>query len=171
MTPAKLIIIAAVTSDGGIGRDADLLFRISADMKRFKALTMGHPIIMGRKTFESFPNGPLPGRRNIVITRQADYAPHPDVVVAESPEAALKAIGDSHTAFIIGGGEIYRRFMPLATELDITRIHSASPEGTNVWFPVINAEQWTLTAETSPETDSRNSVEYTFQTFQRNILK
>ncbi len=166
MTKSLLTIIAAVTDDGGIGRGPDLLFRISADMRRFKALTMGHPIIMGRKTYESFPNGPLPGRRNIVITRQHDYQPHPDVIVVDSPEAALQACGQE-TAFIIGGGEIYRQFMPFATELNITRIHCSSPEGTDVWFPTIEPEQWRLQSESAPETDPRSSVEYSFQTYLR----
>ena len=104
----EIVLIAAVAADGGIGHGQNLLFRISADMRRFKELTMGHPIIMGRKTFESFPNGPLPGRKNIVITRQKGYGAGKDIVVAGSVAEALEAAG-AGVAMVIGGGEIDRK--------------------------------------------------------------
>ncbi len=126
-------IIAAVCSNGAIGRGGDLMFHISDDLKRFKALTMGHPIIMGRKTFESFPKGPLPGRRNIIISRRKDYAPA-GAEVYDSPEAALKACGESDEVFVIGGGEIYRQFIDLANELDLTEI-DATPADADTFFP------------------------------------
>lgn len=128
-------IIAAVCRNGAIGRGGDLLHHISDDLRRFKALTMGHPIIMGRKTFESFPKGALPGRRNIVISRREDYAPAGAEVYA-SPEAALEACGDSGEVFIIGGGEIYRRFMPLADKLMLTEIDDA-PADADTFFPPV----------------------------------
>lgn len=126
-------IIAAVCANGAIGRNGDLLYHISADLKRFKALTMGHPIIMGRKTFESFPKGPLPGRRNIVISRSADYAPAGAEVYA-TPEAALDACDDADEVFVIGGGEIYRAFLPLASRLLLTEI-DAAPDDADTFFP------------------------------------
>lgn len=129
----QINIIAAVCSNGAIGRRGDLLFHISADLRRFKALTMGCPIIMGRKTFESFPNGPLPGRRNIVISRTAGYAPAGAEVYA-SPEEALAACGDAESVFVIGGGEIYRQFMPLASRLLLTEI-DAAPTDADTFFP------------------------------------
>lgn len=133
---AEVCIIAAVCDNGAIGRGGDLLYRISADLKRFKALTMGHPIIMGRKTFESFPKGPLPGRRNIVISRNADYAPAGAEVYA-SPQAALAACANADEVFVIGGGEIYRAFMPLASRLLLTEI-DAAPTDADTFFPEHN---------------------------------
>lgn len=132
-------MIAAVCRNGAIGRNGELLFRISADMRHFKELTMGAPIIMGRKTFESFPKGPLPGRRNVVISRRADYAPE-GAEVFPSPEAALEACAGAPEVFIIGGGEIYRAFAPLATGLQITEI-DAAPEDADTFFPSFNAEE------------------------------
>lgn len=167
MKQPEITIIAAVASDGGIGRGSSLLFRISADMRRFKSLTMGHPLIMGRKTYESFPNGPLPGRKNIVITRQAGYRPHPDVTIVGSLQQALEAAGGDTTAMVIGGGEIYRQFIGMANRLEITRVHSTSPAGTDVFFPEIDASEWRLESESAPETDPRSGAEYTFQTYVR----
>lgn len=128
-----ITIIAAVCANGAIGRRGDLLYHISADLRRFKQLTMGHPIIMGRKTFESFPKGPLPGRRNIVISRNPDYAPAGAEVYA-SPEEALEACGDAGEVFVIGGGEIYSRFMPQASRLMLTEI-DAAPDDADTFFP------------------------------------
>lgn len=114
-------IIVAAAHGGAIGSKGDLLFHISDDLRRFKQLTMGHPIIMGRKTFESFPRGPLPGRRNIVITHQAGYS-HPGIEVASSLAHALELTADAPEVFIIGGGEIYRQAWPLAHRLLLTEI-------------------------------------------------
>lgn len=129
----EIHIIAAVCANGAIGRGGDLLYHLPADLRRFKSLTMGWPIIMGRKTFESFPKGPLPGRRNIVISRNAGYRPD-GVEVYPSPEAALAACADVERVYIIGGGEIYRRFLPLADILDITEI-DAGPVDADTFFP------------------------------------
>lgn len=129
----EIKIIAAVCSNGAIGRRGDLLFHLSDDLRRFKALTMGHPIIMGRKTFESFPKGPLPGRRNIVISRRADYHPA-GAEVYPSAELALRACAGADEVFIIGGGEIYSLFMPMASELLLTEI-DASPADADTFFP------------------------------------
>lgn len=139
-------MIAAVCRNGAIGRGGDLLFHISDDLKRFKALTMGHPIIMGRKTFESFPKGPLPGRRNIVISRQKDYAPA-GAEIYDSPEAALEACSDASEVFVIGGGEIYRKFIDRADELELTEI-DAAPADADTFFPEFShklseASDWT----------------------------
>ncbi|MCM1311001.1 MAG: dihydrofolate reductase [Bacteroides sp.] len=141
----EINIIAAVCSNGAIGRNGDLLFHISEDLRRFKSLTLGYPIIMGRKTFESFPKGPLPGRRNVVISRNADY--HPEgTEVFSSPEAALEACSEAPKVFIIGGGEIYRRFLPMADRLELTEI-DAAPTDADTFFPTHNftlesASEW-----------------------------
>lgn len=141
----EINIIAAVCANGAIGRRGNLLFHLSDDLKRFKVLTMGWPIIMGRKTFESFPKGPLPGRRNVVISRNLDYAPEGAEVYA-SPEEALAACADAGKVFVIGGGEIYRRFMPQADVLLLTEI-DASPADADTFFPahsmtLSDASQW-----------------------------
>ena len=160
-----ITIIAAVTADMGLGRRGDLLYHISADLRRFKSLTMGHPIIMGRNTFESFPNGALPGRRNIVITSRHDYSA-PGVEVYPSLEAAIAATrGDD--CFVIGGGRVYRDAMPLADRLELTHIDAPSPEGTDTYFPIVDADTWHCTAREQPSTDPRTGVSYTFATYDR----
>lgn len=135
-------LVVAVAHNGVIGRDGGLPWHISSDLKRFKALTMGKPVIMGRKTWESLPRKPLPGRRNIVITRQQGYeAPGADVVA--SPEAALALCKAEPDVAVIGGGEIYGMFWDKAdrlylTEIDLevdgdTRLPSVDPA---VWIEV-----------------------------------
>lgn len=131
----EIAVIAAVCSNGAIGRNGQLLFHISEDLRRFKSLTMGHPIIMGRKTFESFPKGPLPGRRNIVISRRADYSPA-GVEVYPSPEEALAACADVDKVYVIGGEQIYREFMPIANLLELTEI-DAAPADADAFFPAV----------------------------------
>jgi dihydrofolate reductase len=104
-----------------IGRDGQLPWRIPADLKRFKALTMGKPMVMGRKTFESFPN-PLPGRRHIVLTRDPDWRAD-GAEVARTPDDALALAGDVPEVAVIGGAEIFRRFLPLADRIELTEVH------------------------------------------------
>lgn len=132
----QINIIAAVCTNGAIGRGGDLLFHISEDLRRFKSLTMGCPIIMGRKTFESFPKGPLPGRRNIVVSRTAGYSPAGAEVFA-SPAEALAACAGVEKVFIIGGGEIYRTMLPEADTLMLTQI-DAAPADADTFFPPVD---------------------------------
>lgn len=129
----KVNMIAAVCGNGAIGRNGQLIHHISEDLRRFKSLTLGHPIIMGRKTFESFPKGPLPGRRNIVISRRADYAPA-GAEVYPTPQAALDACSNAEEVFILGGAEIYREFLSLADILLLTEIDD-SPADADTFFP------------------------------------
>ena len=127
--------IAAVSLDWGIGKDNDLLFHIGEDMKRFRALTTGGTVIMGRKTLVSMPGGkPLPRRRNIVLTRQADFA-REGVEVARSPEEVLRLTAgeDPEKVWVIGGGEIYRLLLPYCRLCWLTRVY-ARPESA-VFFP------------------------------------
>ncbi len=160
-----LTIIVAIGTDRAIGRGGDLAFHISADLKHFKELTMGHPIIMGRKTFESLPKGALPGRRNIVITRQADYSA-PNIEVANSLEAALSLVSDVDEAFIIGGASIYAEALPMADCLQLTHIDASAPDA-DTFFPAIDSSQWVITAETPTATDSKSGLNYVFQTLCR----
>ncbi len=160
-----LTIIVATGSDRAIGRAGDLAFHISADLKHFKALTMGHPVIMGRKTFESLPKGALPGRRNIVITRNADYSA-PNIEIAPSLDAAITMVADVDEAFIIGGGTIYEQAMPLADCLQLTVIDATDPDA-DTFFPEINSLDWVVTDQTSPTTDDKTGLSYIFQTLKR----
>jgi dihydrofolate reductase len=143
----EVVIIAAVAKNRVIGRNNQLIWNIPEDMAHFKALTAGHTVIMGRKTWESLPPRfrPLPGRRNIVISRQADYAA-PGAEVADSLENALKLASTAATAFIIGGEQIYMQAMALADRLEITEV-DLEPEG-DAWFPEIPAVNWKITAKT-----------------------
>jgi dihydrofolate reductase len=119
----EVVIIAAVAKNRVIGKDNQLIWNIPEDMAHFKALTAGHTVIMGRKTWESLPPRfrPLPGRRNIVISRQADYSA-PDAELAESLEIALKMASTVAFAFVIGGEQIYRQAMAVADRLEITEV-------------------------------------------------
>lgn len=135
--------IAAVSLDWGIGKDNDLLFHIGEDMKRFRALTTGGTVIMGRKTLDSMPGGkPLPRRRNIVLTRQEDFA-REGVEVARSPEEVLRLTAgeDPEKVWVIGGGEIYRQLLPYCRLCWLTRVY-ARPESA-VFFPDLDTlPQW-----------------------------
>lgn len=161
----KVTIIAAVAKGGAIGRKGDLLFHISADLKRFKSITMGKPVIMGRKTFESFPNGALPGRRNIVITRQRDYSA-PGVETAASLDEAMQLVAGVDEAMIIGGGEIYRQAFPLADELRLTMI-DADVADADTFMPAIDSEAWIEKEQSDSFTDPRSGVAYHFADFVR----
>ncbi len=144
---SEIVIIAAVARNRVIGKDNQLLWNIPEDMAHFKALTAGHPVIMGRKTWESLPPRfrPLPGRRNIVISRQADYVA-PGAEVADSLEIALKMASTVALAFVIGGEQIYRQAMAVADRLEITEVE-LEPEG-DAWFPEIATVDWEKTAKT-----------------------
>lgn len=135
--------IAAVSLDWGIGKDNDLLFHIGEDMKRFRALTTGGTVIMGRKTLDSMPGGkPLPRRRNIVLTRQEDFA-REGVEAAYSPEEVLRLTAgeDPEKVWVIGGGEIYRQLLPYCRLCWLTRVY-ARPESA-VFFPDLDVlPQW-----------------------------
>ncbi|MGB8545354.1 MAG: dihydrofolate reductase [Azonexus sp.] len=155
----EIVVIAAVASNRVIGKDNRLLWNIPEDMAHFKALTSGHTVIMGRKTWESLPPRfrPLPGRRNIVISRQAHYAA-PGAELAGSLENALKLASTAATVFIIGGEQIYRQAMAVANRLEITEV-DLEPEG-DAWFPEIAAVDW----EKMPKTEGTG---FAFVTYHR----
>ena len=117
---SEIVLVVAIAQNGVIGNAGAIPWHISADMKRFKALTLGHTVVMGRKTWDSLPRKPLPGRVNLVITRQADWQTE-GAVSATSLEGALAGI--TGTAMVIGGAEIYRRALPLATRIELTEVH------------------------------------------------
>jgi len=167
----KTTIIAAVASDRGIGRNGDLAFHISADLKRFKTLTVGHTVIMGRKTFESLPKGALPNRRNIVVTRNSGVT-FPGALTATSVEMAIRmarTAGETD-AFIIGGAQIYAITLPLADRLELTMIDAPAP-GADVFFPEISPDEWKMTEESGPMTDEKTGLSYRFLTLDRETGK
>ncbi|RZT20404.1 dihydrofolate reductase [Kribbella sp. VKM Ac-2569] len=135
----SIILIAAVGRNGVIGRDNDLPWRIREDLQRFKQLTLGHTLVMGRKTYDSIGR-PLPGRRTVVVTRQPDWSAD-GVEITHSLESALKYDG---TLYVAGGGEIYRQALPSAEALELTEVDQ-SPDG-NVTFPELDPTTWTETA-------------------------
>ena len=131
-------IIVAVSDDWGIGKNNDLLWHIPEDMRRFRKLTMGKSVIMGKKTWESLPRKPLPGRNNIVITDISNECIDCSVT-AYSIEDALSKCGRDEEVFVIGGGSVYRQFMTIADRLYITHVHKKAPA--DVYFPKIDLKE------------------------------
>ena len=156
--------IVAIDENGAIGRQGDLLCHLPADMKHFKEETMGHSIVMGRKTFESFPRRPLPGRQNIVITRN-DMWQYPGVTVVHNLEEAI-AVAETDTVFIIGGAQVYEQALPLVDVLHLTRIH-ARWASADVFFPPVDMDQWLEVELEHHESDHRNAYEFDFITLKR----
>lgn len=165
-TNPKITIIAAAAENNALGKDNDLVWHLPNDFKRFKKLTTGHYIIMGRKTFESFPK-PLPQRTHIIITRSKDYlVHHANCMVAHSLKEALDRVAHEE-AFIIGGGEIYEQGMPFADAIELTRVHGTFEADT--FFPEINQEEWELVAQEHHPKDERHAYAFTYLTYIRKI--
>jgi len=158
MSP-KISIIVAVDKNNGIGRKGDQLAYISGDLKRFKALTTGHTIIMGRKTFEALPKGALPNRRNIVLTRRKDFRAE-GCDAYNSVEEVLRNTSGEEELFVIGGGEIYKALLPYADKLYITRIFAYYDADS--FFPEYDEETWQLIDE---ERFEEEPVPFAFQEF------
>lgn len=156
-------IIVAASTNNVIGVQGELPWRLPDDLKRFKQLTMGKPIVMGRRTFESIGR-PLPGRQNIVITRQPQFkADGCDVV--SSPAAALTAAADAAEVMIIGGSQIYELFLPKASRLYLTRVQ-ADIEGDAV-FPTIDEQEWRLLEREAHEASEANEYAFEFRIYER----
>ena len=156
-------IIVAVAQNGVIGRDNKLIWHISEDLKRFKAMTTGHPIIMGRKTFESLGR-PLPNRRNIVVTRNPHY-PAEGVEVADSLGEAIGMFTGDEEVFIIGGAEIYRQAMPLADRFYLTEV-CHDYEG-DTYYPAWDREEWELVSEERRERGEKFPYPFRFLDYKR----
>lgn len=161
----EITAILAIDEAGAIGREGGLLCHLPDDLRRFKALTMGHSIVMGRKTFESFPCGPLPGRQNIVVTRNRHY-PCRGITVAGSLEEALAAATLPGEVMVIGGAQIYRAALPLVTTLQLTLIHHTWPDA-DTFFPPLDPAAWRETWRERHEADARHPHPFTFITLQR----
>ncbi len=159
----EITIIVAAGENNAIGKDNDLIWHLSDDLKRFKSLTNGHHIIMGRKTFESFPK-PLPNRTHIVITRQSDYQAPEGVIIVNNLEDALDAARRDPQPFIIGGGEIYKQSMAIANKLEITRVHH-SFENADTYFPEIDKKIWKEISREERKKDDKHAYNFTFLTY------
>ena len=156
-------IIVAASENNVIGAAGDLPWRLSDDLRRFKALTMGKPIVMGRKTWDSIGR-PLPGRQNIVVTRQAEFAAAGCDVVA-SKEEAVAATTDAEEVMVIGGSQVYALFLPDAERLYLTRVHT-EVEG-DAFFPEISDLEWHLVSNEPRLADDRNALDHSFQIYER----
>jgi dihydrofolate reductase len=156
-----IVMIAAVAENNALGKNNELVWHLPNDFKRFKELTSGHYIIMGRKTFESFPK-PLPNRTHVVITRQPNYQPEGCVVV-NSIENAIKACPENETIYIIGGGEIYNQSLAFSDTIEITKVHGEFEA--DAFFPEIKSENWELIQSVFNGKDERHLYDYTYQTF------
>ena len=161
---SELTIIVAAAENDAIGKGNKLIWHLSDDLKRFKNLTNGHHIIMGRKTFESFPK-PLPNRTHIVITRQMDYKVPEGVIVVNTLEAAIDTAKTDLQPFIIGGGEIYKQSLALADKIELTRVHEDFEADT--FFPEIDTSVWKETANTFHTKDENHKHEFSFLTYKR----
>ena len=152
----KLAIVVAVAQDGAIGRGGDLLWHLPADLKRFKALTTGHTILMGRKTFESLPKGALPNRRNFVISRHTASLPGAEVYpsIADALEA-LQPLDEE--IYVIGGGEIYRQLLPRTERIYLTRVEVTYPDA-DTFFPELDMNQWREVERTYFAADAQNEL-------------
>lgn len=156
-----ITLIAAVAENNALGKDNQLLWHLPNDFKRFKNITSDHYIIMGRKTFESFPK-PLPNRIHVIITRQKNYVQE-NCIIVDSLQNAIAVCPSDEEVFIIGGGEIYTQSIEIADKLDITRVHHTFDADT--FFPVIDMEKWELTSSVFNPKDEKHLFDYTFQTF------
>jgi len=157
-------IIVAVSEDWGIGKDNKLLWHISEDLKRFKRLTFGNTVIMGKRTWESLPRRPLPGRRNIVLTDDKTETIE-NAVTAYSIEDSLSKCEKNEEIFIMGGGSIYRQFMPFADRLYITHVHKKAPA--DIYFPEIDLKIWKITEKEVFKTDGEESIPYTYTIYEK----
>lgn len=161
----RVSLIVAMAANGVIGRDNGLPWRLPQDLKRFKALTLGHTLVMGRKTWDSIGR-PLPGRRMVVITRRPDW--HPEgIEVVHSLDEALSVAAEAGDAevFVAGGGEIYRQALPRADRIHCTRVEAEIPGDTR--FPDIDLKDWKIVEEEHHEPDADHAFPFTFQVLDR----
>jgi dihydrofolate reductase len=158
-----LSIIVAVSENNVVGRDNQLPWRLSADLKRLKSITMGHHLIMGRKTWESLGR-PLPGRTNVVITRDKNYIAEGGVVV-HSLDEALRISANDEEAFIFGGGEIFRQALSHVDKIYLTKVHT-TVKG-DAFFPELKSSEWLEVSSENFKADEKNEFDYSFITYKR----
>ena len=161
-------LIVAISENYAIGKAGDLLCHLPNDLKHFKELTTGATVVMGKNTFYSLPRRPLPNRRNIVLTRDTAFAEQ-GIEVAHSIDALNSLLLSNESVFIIGGGEVYKQFIPLVDRLYITHIHHIW-EDADTFFPIINTNIWECIEEERHEADDKHAYAYTFATYQRKTI-
>ena len=160
----NISIIVAIAENNAIGKDNKLLWHISDDMKYFKEVTLGNPVIMGKKTYESLPVKPLPQRLNIVISdKETDYCE--GCSMAYSIEEAVKRSNPKKENFVIGGGSIYKQFLPIAQKLYITRVHKTFDA--DIFFPEINMDEWEEIESRPGPPDKKNDFTYSYHVYKR----
>ncbi len=160
----KIFLIAAVDRSMALGFENKLLYWLPNDLKRFKALTTGHTIIMGRKTFESLPNGALPNRRNIILSSSG--ITYPNAETFPSIEAALRSCRLDEEVFIIGGASVYEQTLPLAEGLFITEIDGTAPHA-DAFFPAITSDIWQEKSRDAHPADDKHPCSYAFVDYVR----
>lgn len=162
---SRISIIAAIADNNAIGKNRALLWHLPTDMAHFKELTTGHAIIMGRKTFESLPNGPLPNRKNVVLTTipEADFI---NCFACDSMGEALDLCKNEDEIFIIGGALVYRQAIRLADTMYITRVHAEFKDA-DAYFPNINWDLWEEVSREDFPADEKNAYPYSFITYKR----
>ena len=159
-----LSIIVCVARNNAIGYKNDLLYHLRADLRRFKELTTGHTVIMGRRTYESLPKGALPNRRNIVLTRQ--HLAFPNTEVYPSLEEALNHCEAEEHVFVMGGSSVYKESLPLATRLYLTLVDDV-PAVADTFFPDLCGDEWTEVSHEHHEADEKNDKPFDFITLVR----
>jgi dihydrofolate reductase len=165
----ETVLIVAVAENGVIGADGAIPWRLKSDLQRFKAMTIGKPVVMGRKTFLSLRR-PLPGRTNIVVSRDSGFSAAGAVVTTSLEEARAIAAGDAMRRFVteiavIGGAEIYKQWMDMADRLELTEVH-AQPEG-DTYFPAIDAAKWQETARVRHPAGADDSADFSYVSYIR----
>jgi dihydrofolate reductase len=158
-----ITLIVAAADNGTIGRDNALPWHLPDDLRRFKQLTLGKPIVMGRKTFESIGK-PLPGRQNIVVTRDANYR-RDGVTVVNGVDAAVRAAGGAPEIMVIGGAELFRLFLPRAGRVHLTRVHGDVPG--DIKWPDLDSKLWRAVASESHSADERHAWPMTFEVWEK----
>lgn len=166
--PKHVTLIVAMDRDRLIGVDNKLPWHLPADLKHFKALTLGHHVIMGRKTFESIlatsGGKPLPGRTSVIVTRQRDYSAPVGCVMAHSLSEALSAASADQEAFVIGGAELFAQTLPIAEKIHVTEVDTRIGYG-DVYFPELASSHWREAAREEHEPDAKNRFRYAFVTY------
>lgn len=160
-----ITLIAAIAKNGAIGYENKLIYWLPDDLKRFKALTTGHTIVMGRRTFESLPKGALPNRRNVVLSRNSQFTA-PAIEVFTSLQEALASCAPDEEVFVIGGASVYREAMPFADRLCLTLVDD-TPIRADAFFPAILATEWRITADEPHDADDHHAYPFRFVDFQR----
>ncbi len=161
----NLSIIVAIAQNGAIGKNNDLLWHLGSDLKRFKQLTTGHPVVMGRRTWDSLPKKPLPGRQNIVMTNNPDFEAEGATVVHSVNELFKALKGCDDEVFVMGGAAIYEALLPFTNRLYITRVYRDYEA--DVYFPTIDMSEFTLVNLGEPLYDDESGLDYAYEEYDR----